>query len=262
MQTSIEKPLTNNHSLALSHVDTWVFDLDNTLYPASSNLFGQIDVRMRQFISEALKLSLDDAFALQKRYYREYGTTLRGLMLAHDIEPGVFLAYVHDIDCSVLPPAPQLEAALGQLSGRKIIYTNGSERHAENVLSRLNLTKHFDAIFDIRAADYVPKPNAESYDRMAGYCGIDTRRSAMFEDIARNLAPAAAVGMTTIWVREEGHSWWTGGDGDDLSHIHHVTNDLAAWLDAVTKARAIAHTHAPGPQAPDEDPPARELRDK
>ncbi len=223
---------------ALPHVEAWIFDLDNTLYPASCNLFAQIDLKMRQFISEALHLGLDEAFALQKRYYHDYGTTLRGLMLAHGIEPGVFLAYVHDIDCSVLPPAPRLDLALERLTGRKIVYTNGSERHAENVLAQLNLTRHFDAIFDIRAADYIPKPNADSYRRMADHCGIEARRAAMFEDIARNLAPAAAAGMTTVWVREEGHVQWSGAVDDDLSHIHHVTNDLAGWLSGVVAARS------------------------
>lgn len=222
---------------ALRHVDSWIFDLDNTLYPASSNLFAQIDVKMRQFIAEALGLNLDDAYALQKRYYREYGTTLRGLMLAHGIEPDIFLAYVHDIDCSVLPLAPDLDAALGRLPGRKIVFTNGSQRHAENVLARLNLTRHFDAIFDIRAAGYIPKPKAETYNRMADFCGIDARRSAMFEDIARNLAPAAAAGMTTVWVREDGHAGWGSGVDSDVSRVDHVTNDLAGWLTGVVTAR-------------------------
>jgi putative hydrolase of the HAD superfamily len=220
------------------HVDSWVFDLDNTLYPASSNLFAQIDVKMRQFIADALGLTLDDAYALQKRYYRDYGTTLCGLMLAHGIEPDIFLAYVHDIDYGVLPVAPDLEVALGRLPGRKIIFTNGSERHAENVLASLNLTRHFDAIFDIRAAGYIPKPKAETYSRMADFCGIDARRSAMFEDIARNLAPAAAAGMTTVWVREDGHAGWSSGGDCDVSHVDHVTTDLAGWLTGVVAARS------------------------
>lgn len=227
-------------SHSLDHVDAWVFDLDNTLYPASSSLFPQIDVRMRQFIADALKLSLDDAFALQKRYYREYGTTLRGLMLSHGVEPAEFLAYVHDIDCTVLSPAPQLDAALDRLAGRKVIFTNGSERHALNVLDRLGLTRHFDGIFDIKAADYIPKPNAESYRRMAARHGIAATRAAMFEDIARNLLPAAAAGMITVWVREEGHTHWSGDAGSDLTHIHHITADLTGWLDGVGRARAAS----------------------
>ncbi len=221
----------------LNHVDSWIFDLDNTLYPASCSLFPQIDLRMRRFIAEALHLSLDEAFALQKRYYREFGTTLRGLMLVHHLEPAEFLAYVHDIDCTVLEPDPRLERALRGLDGRKIIFTNGSERHAVNVLERLGLSRHFSAIFDIRAADYIPKPNAESYTRLALRHAIDARAAAMFEDLARNLAPAGAAGMTTVWVREAGHSPWTEDAGEDLSHIQYVTDDLAGWLAGVIQAR-------------------------
>lgn len=217
----------------LSHVESWVFDLDNTLYPASSSLFPQIDVRMRRFIADRLHLSLDEAYALQKRYYREFGTTLRGLMLVHGIEPDAFLAFVHDIDCTVLGAAPRLDAALTRLEGRKLIFTNGSERHAENVLARLGLARHFEGIFDIRAANFVPKPQIESYRAMADRHGIDPRGALMVEDLHRNLRPAARLGMTTLWVREDGHpdAEVLGGDGDDLSHVHHITDDLAAWLE-------------------------------
>jgi len=217
----------------IDHVEAWVFDLDNTLYPASCSLFPQIDIRMRQFIATALHLSLDDAFVLQKKYYHHYGTTLRGLMLMHHIEPAEFLAYVHDIDCGVLDPAPRLDAVLGRLPGRKIIYTNGSERHARNVLDRLGLTRHFGDIFDIQAADFIPKPNAESYALMVRRHAVDGKRAAMFEDLPRNLAPAAAIGMTTVLVRENGHSHWTAPEDTDLSHVDHVTDDLAGWLEMV-----------------------------
>lgn len=240
MKASPDLPSDDRPPPPLQDIDAWVFDLDNTLYPASSNLFPQIDVRMRRFIAEALHLSLDDAYVLQKRYYHQYGTTLRGLMLTHDIEPDDFLSYVHDIDYSILPPAPMLDQALGRLPGRKLIFTNGSERHAQNVLARLGLTRHFDAVFDIRAAGYIPKPDAESYAIMIERHGLDPHRTAMFEDIARNLLPAAIAGMTTIWVREDGHSHWGGDETADLSHVHHVTGDLAGWLDAVVDARRAA----------------------
>lgn len=213
----------------------WVFDLDNTLYPASCSLFPQIDVRMRQFISEALHLPLDEAFALQKHYYHEFGTTLRGLMQMHGIVPDDFLTYVHDIDCGVLTPAPRLAAAIRALPGRKLIYTNGSERHALNVLAHLGLDGDFDGIFDIRAADYVPKPNAASYDMMIRRHGVTPRLAAMFEDIPRNLLPAAQAGMTTVLVEDQdGHSHWSGHEGTNevaMAHVHHVTDDLAAWLE-------------------------------
>jgi putative hydrolase of the HAD superfamily len=216
-------------------LEAWVFDLDNTLYPASCSLFPQIDRRMRQFIGEALRLTGDEALALQKRYYREYGTTLRGLMLVHGIEPDEFLAYVHDIDTTVLSPAPRLAAALAALPGRRIVFTNGSERHALNVLGRLGLTDHFEGIFDIRAAGYIPKPNPESYALMARRHAVTLSLAAMFEDVARNLAPAAAAGMTTVWVREDGQSRWSPPEDPDLSYVHHVTDDLAGWLEDVRR---------------------------
>lgn len=218
---------------ALTEVESWVFDLDNTLYPASCSLFPQIDLRMRRFIADALHLGLDEAFALQKRYYHQYGTTLRGLMLLHGIEPEAFLAYVHDIDHSCLLPSPALDAALAALPGRKLVFTNGSEKHAINVLERLGLTRHFEAIFDIRASHYIPKPNAEAYAGLLERHALRPDRAAMFEDLQVNLIPAAAIGMTTVWVREEGHSHWTTEVPADLSHVHHITHDLAAWLSRI-----------------------------
>lgn len=220
----------------LSCIESWVFDLDNTLYPASSSLFPQIDVRMRRFIAERLKMDLDDAFRLQKRYYKEFGTTLRGLMLIHHIEPEEFLSFVHDIDCTVLEAAPRLDRALAALGGRKLIFTNGSERHAENVLARLVIARHFEGIFDIRAAGFIPKPQPECYRTMIERHAVDPRAALMVEDIHRNLVPAAAIGMTTLWVREDGHpdTEVLGQDHGDLGHVHHITDDLTGWLERLT----------------------------
>jgi len=213
------------------HVETWVFDLDNTLYPARCNLFAQIDVRMRQFIAERLGLSLDEAYRVQKRYYVEYGTTLRGLMVAHGIEPDAFLEYVHAIDCSVLDPAPDLDQVLAALPGRKLVFTNGTERHALNVMERLGITRHFEGIFDIAAAQWVPKPQPETYALMAERHRLDPRAAAMFGDIHRNLKPAAAIGMTTVWVRDVEHGFAPLlKEDEDMSHVHHVTGDLVEWL--------------------------------
>jgi putative hydrolase of the HAD superfamily len=211
----------------LDRLDTWVFDLDNTLYPATSSLFPQIDVRMRAFISELLGLNDAEAHALQKRYYREFGTTLRGLMLVHGLEPERFLEYVHDIDRSVLVAEPRLDKALALLPGRKLIFTNGTESHAVKVLERLGLSRHFEGIFDIHASDYVPKPDPETYKRLLARHGVTAASAAMFEDIARNLKPAYDLGMTTVWVRA--HEPEFRHDTED-AHIHHSTDDLAAWL--------------------------------
>lgn len=214
---------------APTRLDTWVFDLDNTLYPASSSLFPQIDARMRAFIAQQLNMGEEEAHALQKRYYREFGTTLRGLMLVHKMEPLRFLDYVHDIDRSVLTPDPRLNAALARLPGRKLIFTNGTESHAEKVLERLGLAGFFDGVFDIHASDYVPKPDPITYKRLLDRHDVLARNSAMFEDIARNLKPAFDLGMTTVWVRAHAHEPEFRNDTED-GHIHHQTDDLAQWL--------------------------------
>lgn len=221
----------------LHRVETWVFDLDNTLYPATASLFPQIDVRMRRFIADRLHLPMDEAFALQKRYYREFGTTLRGLMLVHGMEPSDFLDYVHDIDHSVLGPAPALGAALAGIEGRKLIFTNGSERHAEKVLGRLGIADQFSGIFDIVAARYVPKPQPECYRDMVRRFAFDPRRAAMVEDLHRNLKPAAAIGMATVWLRQDDHpdAKVVMQDDDDLSHVHHVVDDLTVWLQRLAR---------------------------
>lgn len=214
----------------LVHVDTWLFDLDNTLYPSTSSLFPQIDVRMKAFIADFLGLPQDEAYRIQKQYYHQYGTTLRGLMLEHGLEPDRFLDYVHDIDHSVLAYDRALDAALAVLPGRKLVFTNGSQRHAERVLERLSLGHHFSGIFDIKAADYIPKPQPETYRKLVEAFGVDPARAAFFEDSQINLKPAAAIGMTTILVRSGPDHAPRHADPESLSHCHHITADLAAWL--------------------------------
>lgn len=214
-------------STSLAHIDAWVFDLDNTLYPASANLFAQIDVRIKAFIAQTLNLAPDEAFALQKKYYHEHGTSLRGLMINHNVEPDVFLDYVHDIDHSVLPPNPLLEAAIARLPGRKFVYTNGSTYHAEQTLKRLGIAAHFAEIFDIRASRYIPKPDPGAYAEFIAKHVIAPERAAMFEDLPRNLKPAADLGMTAVWVR---HPETRLLPGEDTAHCHYVTDDLPSWL--------------------------------
>jgi putative hydrolase of the HAD superfamily len=207
--------------------EAWVFDLDNTLYCASTNLFGQVDVRMKSFIADFLGIEPNEAFKIQKKYFRDYGTTLRGLMDLHDIDPKTFLDYVHDIDVQVLQPNPVLDRALEELPGRKIIFTNADVGHTLRVMERLGVSQHFEAIFDIVASDYIPKPQPEVYQALVKRFDLIPKRTVMFEDMARNLKPAADMGMTTVWVRTD--TLW-GQESSEEEHIHHATDDLPAWL--------------------------------
>lgn len=210
--------------------DAWVFDLDNTLYSASLDLFAQIDERMRAYIAASLGLSEDEAHRLQKEYFRDYGTSLRGLMHKHGMDPRPFLEHVHDIDVSVLPPDPDLDAALERLPGRKLIFTNASCRHAERVMTQLGIGRHFEAIFDIVGADYRPKPEPAAYAALIGRFALTPTSAVMVEDMARNLAPAAAAGMTTVWVRTASEH---GSYGVEDVRIDHEVTNLSLWLTEV-----------------------------
>ena len=223
-------------------IEGWVFDLDNTLYPASKNLFAQIDKRMTAFIGEALAVERDEAYRLQKQFLGEYGTTLAGLMNKHGLPPGPFLDFVHDIDVSVLAPDPSLSAALAALPGKKFIFTNGTVAHAERVMGQLGVDAHFDDIFDIVAGDYLPKPNPEIYPAMLTHFGLEAENTAFFEDMARNLTPAHQLGMTTILVTESGNDSLEAMNmpleyrAQDETHIHHKTDNLADFLTELTKS--------------------------
>lgn len=214
--------------------EAWIFDLDNTLYPAECNLFAQVDHRMGEFITRYLGVPYAHARHLQKAYYRQFGTTLAGLMAVHKLDPAEFLAYVHDIDLSVVHEAPQLRAAIAALPGRRLIYTNGSHRHAERVAEKLGVLDLFEDICDIAACDYVPKPEAQAFDRMIRRHGVAAETAAMFEDMPMNLAVPHDLGMTTVLVHssyvdhpiQEQMKAWT----ELPDHIHHMTVDLAAFL--------------------------------
>jgi putative hydrolase of the HAD superfamily len=219
-------------------IEAWVFDLDNTLYPPSCNLFAQIDVKMRAFIGELLEVDGDEAYRLQKQYYRDHGTTLAGLMALHGVEPKRFLDFVHNIDVTVVPPDPDLSAALERLPGRRLVFTNGTVAHATRVLNQIGIHDHVDEIFDIVHADFVPKPKRETFERFLSNHEVDPRRAAMFEDLDRNLAPAHELGMTTVLVRSrDGHAdpavrGW-GEPADDAPHVHYRTHDLARFLSTI-----------------------------
>ena len=229
----------------LDRVDTWVFDLDNTLYPAACNLFAQVDRRMTAFIADAFDLPSDQARALQKTYFRTHGTTLRGLMVEHGMDPAAFLDYVHDIDVTCVPESPDLDTALARLPGRKVIFTNGSTKHAERVLTRLGVADRFDAVWDIVASDYLPKPADASYDRIVADLAIEPRRAVMVEDLAINLLPAHQRGMTTVWV-DTGVGW--AAPADDATHIDIRIDDVASWLYGLVDGFGATAT-PPKPQA-------------
>lgn len=215
----------------------WVFDLDNTLYPGHCNLFDQVSARIESFVSDHLKVSMEEARVIQTHYYRTYGTTLRGLMDVHGLPPEPFLEFVHDIDVSAIPPDARLDAALGGLHGRRVIFTNGSVRHAENIIGQLGIGHHFEGIFDIVAGDFVPKPDRRPYEAMLGRFGIDPTRAVMFEDLPRNLVPAHALGMTTVLVKGSHELTEIHAEGE---HLHHVTDDLAGWLAEAVVAQGVA----------------------
>jgi len=226
---------------AFDHVETWVFDLDNTLYPHHVNLWAQVDERIRDYIAGFLKIPHDEAFRLQKDYYKRYGTSMRGLMTEHGMAPDDFLDFVHQVDHSPLEPNPALGLALERLPGRKLILTNGTRRHADAVLARLGLVGHFEDVFDIIAAELEPKPSSLTYDRFLAAHGVDAGKAAMFEDLARNLAVPHALGMTTVLVVPEGtrevfrEDWELAGR--DAPHVDHVTEDIVRFLETVASAR-------------------------
>jgi putative hydrolase of the HAD superfamily len=217
-----------------AHVTEWVFDLDNTLYPHHTNLFSQIDTRMTSYVSQLLQLSREEARAVQKQLFREYGTTMRGLMELHNIDPDDFLQQAHDIDYSWLAPDPELGEAIRALPGRKFIFTNGSRSHAEKTARQLGILDHFDEIFDVVAAGLIPKPAQQTYDKFMGLYRIDASRAVMFEDLARNLAVPKAIGMTTVLIVprnfEPTFSEIWERDPDHADDVDYVTDDLASFL--------------------------------
>jgi putative hydrolase of the HAD superfamily len=217
-----------------THVDTWVFDLDNTLYPHHVNLWQQVDKRIGEFVSRFLHVSPEEARGIQKDYYRRFGTTMRGMMTMHGVRADDYLAYVHQIDHSPLTANPAMGAAIAKLPGRKLILTNGSVDHADKVLERLGLSDHFDAVFDIIAAQLQPKPAQETYQRFLKLHDVDPAKAAMFEDLARNLAIPHQLGMTTVLVVPDGSREVVREDweleGRDASHVDYVTDNLTGFL--------------------------------
>lgn len=204
-----------------SHVETWVFDLDNTLYPPRVRLFDQIEVRMTAWVAETVGVDAAEADRLRRHYWRQYGTTLAGLMAEHGMDPEAYLVAVHDIDFSVLKPDPLLTGAIAALPGRRIVYTNGTAPYARRVLERRGLSHLFDAVYGVENAGYRPKPEAAAFDAVFALDGLTPATAAMFEDDARNLAAPHAMGLRTVHVAPA---------PDPAPHIHHHTDDLPAFL--------------------------------
>jgi putative hydrolase of the HAD superfamily len=217
----------------LDEVDVWLFDLDNTLYPASCRLFDEISQRILAYVQAALDLDAAAATDLRQRYCREHGTTLRGLMTLHDVDPDDYLDYVHRIDLSPIEAAPELAAALDSLPGRKIIFTNASRDHVDRVLDRLGINGHFAAVFDVVAADYLPKPHPEPYRRLLDEQRIAPGRAIFVDDMAVNLAPAHALGITTVWLEHETNRRDPGAARAEF--IHHRIDDLVGWLSGLER---------------------------
>ncbi len=208
-------------SAAFAGVTTWVFDLDNTLYPPSVRLFDQIEVRMTDWVMRALGVERVEADRLRGHYWRLYGTTLAGLIAEHAVDPGPYLAEVHEIDFSVIPADATLAARIAALPGRRVIYTNGTEPYARRVVEARGLNGLFDAVYGVEHAGFRPKPQRAAYEAVFASDGLDPARAAMFEDDPRNLAAPHEMGMRTVHVAPEPLP---------APHIHHHTDDLSGFL--------------------------------
>lgn len=218
----------------LAHIRNWIFDLDNTLYPARANLFRQIDDRITTFVAERLGLDRVAARGVQKDFFHRHGTTLFGMMAEHGVDPHEFLGFVHDVEMDVLDHDAPLVAAIARLPGRKLVFTNGDAPYALKVLARLGLAESFEAIHDIHAMRYVPKPALSAYQGLLADYGLEATQSLFVEDMARNLRPAKELGMTTVWVDNGSEQQ---PDDDDRGFIDFTTHDIAVWLHEVLEGQ-------------------------
>lgn len=224
------RPIPAAPRALLGEVDSWIFDMDNTLYPASVNLFAQIDRRMEAFVGRLLGLDREAARAVQKRYFHEHGTTLRGLMLSHGVDPNEFLDFVHDIDMSVLAPDAALKSALMALPGRRFVFTNGDLPYAERVLSALGILDCFDGLHDIHAMDYHPKPDPRAYQGLVRRFALDPGTSLFAEDMAHNLMPAKSLGMRTLWINNGSER---GNHGHSPAFIDYEAGEIVSFLEGL-----------------------------
>ena len=219
----------------LQIVKYWIFDLDNTLYSGKTKVFEQVDKKMSKYISEKLNITIEEARKIQKNYFHEYSTTLNGMIKNHKIDANEFLEFVHDIDIDFLKKDLELQKELLKLKGKKIIFTNGSRKHALNVTQKIGIDQCFDDIFDIVDSNFVPKPAIEPYNELVKKHKIDPKSCLFVEDIARNLKPAYEMGMKTVWIENE-EPW--AKKFSDSSFINYKTNNLSEFLKKINIARA------------------------
>lgn len=223
----------------LANINTWVFDLDNTLYPKHIALYGQINNRISEFMISKIGMDQDQADIARRRMFKAHGSTLLGLMKEYNISPKPFLQFVHDVDLSEIEPSPELDDALRRLPGQKVIFTNSIGSYSERILQRIGIRDHFAGIQDLYASQYMPKPAASAYQDLIARFGIDPSSTAMIDDMARNLAPAAELGLTTIWIK--------GGpfpdEGGHAAAIHHTVDELLPWLNAGPAASSDRTKH-------------------
>ncbi|RZO49227.1 MAG: pyrimidine 5'-nucleotidase [Candidatus Pelagibacterales bacterium] len=219
----------------LYSIKYWIFDLDNTLYSGKTKVFEQVDKKMTQYISEKLNVSPEEAKKIQKDYFYKYNTTLNGMIKNHKVDANEFLEFVHDINIDFLQKDLKLSEEIKKLKGKKIIFTNGSRKHALNVTQKIGIDHHFDDIFDIVDAEFVPKPSIEPYIKLVKKHKIDPKLCVLVEDIARNLKPAYEMGMKTIWI-ENDEPW--ARKFSDSNFVNYKTNDLSEFLKKINLLKA------------------------
>ena len=215
-------------------IDTWIFDLDNTLYSADSGIFQQVHDLMGKFVSKHLNVERKKAQEIQRKYYKQHGTTLRGMMDNHGVDPEYFLKEVHKLDYSIVDSNKKLNKEIKKLKGRKIVYTNANLQHALDVLDRIELSNFFDNIFDIKMANYIPKPELQPYEQIIKDFNLNPLRSAMFDDIAKNLVPAKKVGFTSIWI-DVGYETFSDDIKASKEYLDFKTKDLSVFLEKVNR---------------------------
>ena len=218
----------------LTNIKYWIFDLDNTLYSGDTKVFDQVDKKMSKFISDKLKVSIEEAKKIQKNYFHEYNTTLNGMIKNHEIDADEFLEFVHDVNLDFLKADKSLEEEISNLKGKKFIFTNGSKAHAANVTKRIGIEQLFDGVFDIVESNFIPKPSIEPYKKILEKYKIEPQYSIFIEDIARNLKPAHELGMKTVWIIND-EPW--AAEFSNSSFINYKTEKLSKFLKEINESR-------------------------